>query len=123
MVGRTARTETVERTNAMSTDTPDRTLDVREIDGEPFSDIVAELDAIDADETFVLVNSFEPEPLYQVLERRGFAYETVQVGDDEWRVAIEHTDDCRSAVRPVLAEHVRPERLRHGSCQRVDYRR
>jgi uncharacterized protein (DUF2249 family) len=91
MVGRTARTETGERANAMSTDTPDRTLDVRKIDGEPFSDIVAELDALDADETFVLVNSFEPEPLYQVLERRGFAYETEQVGDDEWRVTIEHT--------------------------------
>ncbi|NHN49846.1 DUF2249 domain-containing protein [Halostella sp. JP-L12] len=74
----------------MSTDTPDRTLDAREIEGEPFSDIVAELDALDADETFVLVNSFEPEPLYQVLEQRGFTYETDRVADDEWRVEIEH---------------------------------
>ena len=73
----------------MSTDTPDRTLDAREIAGEPFSDIVAELDALGADETFVLVNSFEPEPLYQVLERRGFTYDTDRVDDDEWRVEIE----------------------------------
>ncbi|MFB6171550.1 MAG: DUF2249 domain-containing protein [Haloarculaceae archaeon] len=67
-------------------------LDAREIDGEPFDDIVAALDALDADETLVLLNSFEPAPLYDVLERRGFRYETQQVADDEWRVAIEHAE-------------------------------
>jgi len=65
-----------------------RELDVREIDGEPFSDIVAELEALPDNETLVLVNSFEPEPLYVVLERRGFDHETTQVDDDEWRVTI-----------------------------------
>ncbi len=90
MVGRTARYYPFERTNAMSTDTPDRTLDARDIDGEPFSDIVTELDGLGDDETLVLVNSFEPEPLYQVLEQRGFTYETEQIADDEWHVAIEH---------------------------------
>lgn len=74
----------------MSTDTPDRRLDARRIEGEPFSDIVAELDALEPDETFVLVNSFEPEPLYQVLETRGFTYETEQVAPDEWHVEIQH---------------------------------
>ena len=45
----------------------DRRLDVREIDGEPFGDIMAELEALSDDETLLLINSFEPEPLYQVL--------------------------------------------------------
>lgn len=66
-----------------------RELDVRQRDGEPFSDIMAELDALPEGERLVLVNSFEPEPLYAVLDRRGFAYETTKVGDDEWRVVIE----------------------------------
>jgi len=79
----------------MSADSPtdaSRTLDAREIDGEPFGDIVAALDDLDADETLTLVNSFEPEPLYAVLADRGFAHETEQVSDDEWRVHIRHEE-------------------------------
>lgn len=64
-------------------------LDVREIDGEPFSDIMSALSDLGDDETLVLVNSFEPEPLYAVLDQRGFDHETEQVGPDEWRVEIE----------------------------------
>lgn len=77
----------------MDTETIDdetRVLDVREIDGEPFSHIVSALDALPADETLVLVNSFEPEPLYAVLSRKGFAHETTRVDSDEWRVHITH---------------------------------
>lgn len=42
----------------------DRRLDVREIDGEPFGDIMAELEERPHDETLPLVNSFEPEPVW-----------------------------------------------------------
>ncbi|WP_101297992.1 DUF2249 domain-containing protein [Halegenticoccus soli] len=68
-----------------------RRLDVREIDGEPFTDIMAALDALGPEDALVLVNSFEPRPLYAVLARRGFDYETDRVGDDEWRVRITRT--------------------------------
>ncbi|GAA0281146.1 DUF2249 domain-containing protein [Halobacterium noricense] len=71
----------------------DARLDARDIDGEPFSDIVAELDALDDGETLLLVNSFEPEPLYDVLADRGFTYETEQAADDEWRVYITSATD------------------------------
>jgi uncharacterized protein (DUF2249 family) len=67
-----------------------QTLDVRDVDGEPFSDIVDALDSLDDAETLVLVNSFEPEPLYSVLDQRGLTYQTEQVQEDEWRVRIEH---------------------------------
>ena len=87
----------------MSSDTADgradggtRELDVRTIDGEPFGPIMAALDELPADGTLVLVNGFEPEPLYAVLERRGFSFETARVDDDEWRVTITH-DRTRSA--------------------------
>lgn len=69
---------------------PERTLDAREIDGEPFDRIVGELESLRETETLVLVNSFEPEPLYAVLDRRGFDHETERVAEDEWRVEIQH---------------------------------
>lgn len=74
----------------MNQDSPEHRheLDVREIDGEPFSDIIAALEAVSEDETLVLINSFEPEPLYTVLDQRGFTYETTRVADDEWQVTI-----------------------------------
>lgn len=75
----------------MCPDTSDartRTLDARETAGEPFGNITSALDTLSEDETLVLINRFEPEPLYDVLERRGFEYETVRVDGDEWRVSI-----------------------------------
>jgi len=70
--------------------TADRRLDVREIDGEPFDDIVAALDDLPEGERLRLINSFEPEPLYAVLSERGFTHETERVGPDEVHVDIEH---------------------------------
>jgi len=67
---------------------PTRTLDAREIDGEPFGAIMAALDDLPAEGTLELVTSFEPEPLYGVLDERGFVHETERVADDEVRVAI-----------------------------------
>ena len=68
----------------------DRVLDAREVDGEPFSPIMDELDALEADETFLLINSFEPEPLYNILKQRGLSYEPTEVESGEWHVLIEH---------------------------------
>lgn len=69
---------------------PDQELDVREIDGEPFDDIMATLEDLASDETLRLVNSFEPEPLYGVLEQRGFDYDTEEVESGLWHVEIRH---------------------------------
>lgn len=70
----------------------DTRLDARDIDGEPFGDIMDALDDLDRGETLLLINSFEPAPLYQVLERRGFTHEAEQASEDEWRVRIRHAD-------------------------------
>ena len=67
-----------------------RTLDVRELDGEPFGDILAALDALEEGNRLLLINSFEPKPLYDVLERRGFTYEATAVEPDRWEIRIEH---------------------------------
>jgi len=68
----------------------DRRLDVREVDGEPFDTIMAALNELEADESLLLINSFEPEPLYDVLEQRGFTYETANPEPDLWHVEIAH---------------------------------
>lgn len=74
----------------MHTDDPTRELDVRSVDGEPFGRIEAALDDLDDDEELLLVNSFEPVPLYDVLDSRGFDHEAEQVGPEEWHVRIAH---------------------------------
>jgi len=72
--------------------TADTVLDVRDTDGEPFGDIIAALQELDEGATLELVNSFEPEPLYDVLTTRGFEYESERVTEDEWRVRIRHAE-------------------------------
>lgn len=65
-------------------------LDVRDSAEPPFDRIQAALSDLDPGERLRLINGFEPEPLYDVLERRGFSYETTRVAADEWHVEIEH---------------------------------
>ncbi|MDS0222127.1 DUF2249 domain-containing protein [Haloarcula sp. S1AR25-5A] len=74
----------------MSTDQQEsvQELDVREVEGEPFGHIMDALDAVGEDEALRLVNSFEPVPLYEVLSKKGYQYETEQVADEEWHVTI-----------------------------------
>lgn len=72
------------------TESADRTLDVRRLEGAPFDDIVAELDALDPGETLLLQSSFEPEPLYDVLAQRGFTHETEQVESTLYHVRVRH---------------------------------
>jgi len=68
----------------------DRKLDVRDIDGEPFGAIMTTLEDLEDDESLLLINSFEPEPLYGVLEQQGFTYETENPEPEVWWVRIEH---------------------------------
>lgn len=82
-------------------------LDVREIDGPPFDDIVAALEDLPADGRLHLIAPFEPKPLYEVLETRGFTREVersetsegasgdaasreTERRDDVWHVFVEH---------------------------------
>lgn len=65
-------------------------LDARDIDGEPFGDIMAALQGLEDGETLLLVNSFEPVPLSSVLSDRGFEHESMQVSETEWHVDISH---------------------------------
>jgi len=69
-------------------------LNVRELDGTPLH-VSAALSDLDPGECLRLVNSFEPEPLYEVLERRGLDDESTRVADDEWYVLVERSVEAR----------------------------
>jgi len=69
---------------------PEWELDVRDVDGEPFGPIMAALEDLPDGESLLLINSFEPEPLYGVLEERGFEYDAANPEPDVWHVEIRH---------------------------------
>ena len=58
-----------------------RTRDTRAVDGEPFDDIMTELNGLKW-EPLLLINSCEAEPPTNVLEELGFTYETTAVESD-----------------------------------------
>lgn len=64
-------------------------LDVRNLEEPPFETIMRELEALPSGERLLLINDFEPRPLYSVLTDRGFAYEAEEEPDGTWRVLIE----------------------------------
>ena len=64
-------------------------LDVRDdlrVGREPFSRIMAAVAALRDDEVLHLRAIFEPEPLFRVLAKRGFAHESKSHAPDDWSV-------------------------------------
>lgn len=64
-------------------------LDVRpfhERGEEPFAAIMAAFEGLHDDEALLLINSFEPVPLYAVMQRRGYHHQTANPSSDEWHV-------------------------------------
>jgi|YelNatPaOPRAMG01_1025707.scaffolds.fasta_scaffold09465_6 uncharacterized protein (DUF2249 family) len=56
-------------------------LDVRpilEMGKDPFLDIMAKVKTVGDDEVLLLINSFEPVPLYSVLSKKGFEHKTIK---------------------------------------------
>ncbi len=66
-------------------------LDVRPIlaaGGDPYDQILAAADALAPEQRLVIVNSFEPFPLYDVLAGRGFERSVERFPDGEWRITF-----------------------------------
>ncbi len=68
-----------------------RIVDVREDIGrgdEPFDRIMQAVAALEDDQELVVVNVFEPVPLYGVLAQQGFSHETTKTAEGDWRVTF-----------------------------------
>jgi uncharacterized protein (DUF2249 family) len=53
---------------------------------EPFQKIMAAVERLQADETLLLINCFEPRPLYRVMAQHGFTHWAEQTADGDWKV-------------------------------------
>ncbi len=66
-------------------------LDVRpfhERGEEPYHAIMSAVDSLQPGQEFLLVNSFEPVPLYRVMDKRGFTHQTSEISEDEWHIVF-----------------------------------
>ncbi len=59
---------------------------------EPFPAIMEAVSSLGPEDVFVLVNSFEPVPLYGVLARLGFRHRSEEVAPGLWRVTFWRAD-------------------------------
>ena len=65
------------------------TIDVREdirLGREPFERIMAAVAQLEPSDTLLLINSFEPLPLYRVMEQNGFAHWAERTADGTWKI-------------------------------------
>ena len=65
------------------------TVDVREDirqGREPFEKIMAAFGRSEPGDTLLLINSFEPLPLYRVMAQNGFAHWAERTADGDWKI-------------------------------------
>lgn len=70
-----------------------RIVDVREDirrGQEPFDRIMQAVASLAAGEELVIINLFEPAPLYGVLGQQGFSHETARTPEGDWCVTFRH---------------------------------
>ncbi len=64
-------------------------LDVRSLDmAQRFTAIFGKLEELPEGDTLLLINDFEPVPLFAALDNKGYACQSLQVNDVEWHVKI-----------------------------------
>jgi uncharacterized protein (DUF2249 family) len=93
----------------MSEITP-KVLDVRPIlrsGGEPFQAIMQAVQDLLPGQGLTLLATFRPQPLFRVMERRGFDHEAREIDGGDWEVMFTPKEDAAPVVTSVDAE--RPE--------------
>jgi uncharacterized protein (DUF2249 family) len=55
---------------------------------EPYGAIMAAVDALAPRQSLLLVNTFEPNPLFRVMDSRGFAHACKRVSDNEYHIVF-----------------------------------
>ncbi|HEY8335488.1 MAG TPA: DUF2249 domain-containing protein [Tardiphaga sp.] len=84
--------------------------------GEPFGEIMAALSALRPDQGLRLIATFKPEPLFSLMESRGFSHEAKELERGEWEVLfrplevgpgeIAHEESTDPDVWPPAARHL-----------------
>jgi uncharacterized protein (DUF2249 family) len=74
-----------------------RVVDVREDirrGQEPFDRIMQAVASLTEGEELVIINLFEPVPLYGVLGQQGFSHETTRTPEGDWRIIFRRRMGC-----------------------------
>ena len=77
-----------------------RVVDVREDiqrGKEPFDRIMAAVASLADGEVLVILNVFEPVPLYGVLAQQGFTHETTRTDEGDWHITFRRRPDSESS--------------------------
>ncbi len=77
-----------------------RVVDVREDirrGDEPFDRIMAAVAALADGGDLVIINLFEPVPLYGLLAQQGFSHETDRTVEGDWRITFRRLPDGESS--------------------------
>lgn len=67
---------------------------------EPFQQIMDAVENLAPGQPFRLLAPFKPFPLFQVMERRGFAYTAEHIGDGDWLITFTPPDTETVRVSP-----------------------
>ncbi|MBI2874348.1 MAG: DUF2249 domain-containing protein [Firmicutes bacterium] len=68
------------------------TLDVRDdlrSGRDPFDKIMGALAGLGEQDRLVIINIFEPKPLYDVLASRGYAHQAERTPEGDWKITFE----------------------------------
>lgn len=103
-------------------------LDVREdisTGNDPFLVIMKAVDQINGKNALVIINTFEPTPLIQILQKRGYASFTVEKNPEEvhcyfWLEKSPETTSTNASVGQVSFEAT--EKMYEGKLQHLDVR-
>ena len=108
-----------------------QTVDVRHIQGSFFEGLKKRAEALKVGEGLHIIQTFEPHPLYAVMEGLGYEYHTEQRGEAEfhvWFCRVEKKEgDSSAPFKPLALKMVRsrasPGRISAARCARNSGRR
>jgi len=86
---------------------------------DPFHDIMEQLKSLASDEVLLIVNSFEPMPLYTVLGSKGYEHETVNE-DGIWKIYF--YQDSSKSIDEQKGKEVLKETLGSEEIVEIDVR-
>ncbi|MGH6762611.1 MAG: DUF2249 domain-containing protein [Phyllobacterium sp.] len=105
---------------------PPHALDVRPLlkNGvEPFQAIMQAIDGLAPGQSLRLIAPFKPVPLFQVLERKGFAAVPHEIGDGDWEVLFSPMSDAVEDIavsRNANSPDAWPEPSNYLDCTEMD---
>lgn len=99
-------------------------LDVRPIlrnGGEPFGAIMAAVNSLAPGQSFKLFATFRPEPLFRVMESKGFGYEATPLEGGDWQVVFTPVAGTADAAVAVASDpETWPDPAHYLDCTDLD---